>query len=118
MRTWYDYGDKQSAELLDKIDKEFKRSRLTLNFDELNVMSAKSVTTNLYKRLDKMNRKYMQDVADNAYREAQREADPKKKPEKLPAKWLAALLLSFDPVTKYVYEHTLLVSPKNGVPNI
>lgn len=105
MRTWYDYGDKQSAELLDKIDKEFKRSRLTLNFDGLNVMSAKSVTTNLYKRLDKMNRKYMQDVADNAYREAQREADPKKKPEKLPAKWLAALLLSFDPVTKYVYEH-------------
>lgn len=105
MRAWYDYGDKQSAELLDKIDKEFKRSRLTLDFDGLNVMSAKSVTTNLYKRLDKMNRKYMQDVADNAYMEAQREADPKKKPEKLPAKWLAALLLSFDPVTKYVYEH-------------
>lgn len=105
MRTWYDYGDKRTAELLDKIDKEYKRSRLTLNFDELNVMKAQSVTTNLYKRLDKMNRKYMQDVADNAYREAQREAAPHKKPARLGAKWLIALLLSYDPITKYVYTH-------------
>lgn len=105
MRKWYEYGDRRTEELLQKIDKEYKRSRLTLNFDELNVMKAQSVTTTLYKRLDKMNRKYMQDVADNAYREAQREAAPHKKPARLGAKWLTALLLSYDPITKYVYTH-------------
>ena len=105
MRTWYEYGDHRTEELLRKIDKQFKRSRLTLNFDGLNVLKAQSVTTDLYKRLDKMNRKYMQDVADNAYREAQKEAAPGKKPARLGAKWLAALLLAYDPVTKYVYAH-------------
>lgn len=105
MRKWYEYGDRLKEELLQKIDKEFKRSRLTLDFDGLNVMKAKSVTTKLYDRLDKMNRKYMLAVADNAFREAQKDAAPDKKQAKLPAKWLAALLLAYDPVTKYVYEH-------------
>lgn len=105
MRKWYEYGDKRSAELFKKIKKEFKRSRLTLDFDGLNVMKAKSVTTNLYKRLDKMNRMYMQDVADNAYREAQLEVKPEDKPSKLPAKWLITLLLAYNAVTKYVYDH-------------
>ena len=105
MRTWYNYGDRRTAELLEKVDKEFKRSRLTLDFDGLNVMEAKSVTTKLYDRLDNMNRKYMQDVADNAFREAQKDAAPDKRPERLKPQWLAALLLSYDPVTKYVYEH-------------
>lgn len=105
MRKWYEHGDKRTEELLNKIDREFKRSRLTINFDELNVPKAKSVTNKLYKRLDKMNRAYMQDVADNAYQEAQKEAAPNQKPAKLKAGWLAALLLLYDPVTRYVYEH-------------
>lgn len=105
MRTWYKYGDDKTAELLTKIDKEFKRSRLTLNFDELNAMGAKSVVSKLYSRLDKMNRKYMLDVAENACKEAQKEVVPDKKTSRLGVKWLAALLLAYDPVTKYVYEH-------------
>ena len=105
MRTWYDYGDRRTEELLTKIDKEFKRSWLTLNFDELNVMKAQSVTTKLYDRLDKMSRRYMQDVADAAYRDAQKEVEPDKRPMRLGSKWLIALLLAYDPVTKYVYTH-------------
>lgn len=105
MRKWYEHGDKRTEELLNKIDKEFNRSRLTLKFEELNVPKARSVTNKLYKRLDKMNRAYMQDVADNAYQEAQKEVQPDKKPRKLDPKWLLLLLASYDPVTRYVYEH-------------
>lgn len=103
-REWYIYGDRKADALEKKIRKEFNQSRLTLNFDELNVRSVSKEATRLYKRLESLNRDYLLDVAENAYKEVcEDEEKPAKK--KLGTKWLLAFLALYDPVTRYVYEH-------------
>lgn len=102
-REWYKYGERKSAELSGRITRAFRKSRLTLNFDELNVLKARKEATRLYKQLAEFNRAAFQDVAHRAYSEACGEAGQPDR--KLDAEWLAAFLVMYNPVTKYVYGH-------------
>lgn len=105
MREWYAHGDKLYAKLEKRIDSIFERSRLTLNFDEINASTARSEASRIYTILKKLNRKCFEDIMEYVYYRAYLEVESKGKPKKLGAKWLTKFLQEYNPVTKYVYEH-------------
>jgi SPP1 gp7 family putative phage head morphogenesis protein len=109
-RKWYEYGDALYAEIRTVIRREFRRSRLTLPFDEINqgnVTIAKWRIQRLYRRLRKINRDCFEDIIEEVYAAALLEAGAKKSNKKLPRSWLDKFLLSYNPVTKYVYDHEI-----------
>ena len=101
---WYVHGDEREAALEKLLVREFQKSRLTLNFDELNVRSASAEATRLYNKLASLTRSYMLDVAKTAYRDVMDDLKAKRR-KPINLEWLLAFLLLYDPVTKYVYAH-------------
>lgn len=98
-REWYAYGDKRYEEYAEKARKLFRKTRLTLPFDEINALTARKAANRLYKRLDEALRAVLLDVARRAYRETGPGEDP---PDE---DWLEAYLALYGPVTKYVFTH-------------
>ena len=117
---WYEYSDKAFKRFQKQIAREFRRSRLLMPFDEINAMSVnqrmkptgaaimdiRRECKRLYKRLNRMNHEYFYDIWLYVYWDRYFEASPHGKRrtvdfKKYVDKWLA----SYDPVTKYVYDH-------------
>lgn len=68
-----------------------------MSFDQLNVISK---SEDLYRELDDINKKAFLEIAQKTYQEI----NPKSE-KKLDLAWLLTILLRYDPVTKYVYDH-------------
>ena len=94
---YYKHLDKRLTKLKKQIKKLFLRYKATMKFDEINVIRS---TKELYKELQKLNEEAFLDIANDIYREEFPESK-----ERLDKKWLMAILLAYDPITKYVYEH-------------
>jgi len=108
-RDWYAYGDELMDELRVKINKVFSRSRLIMNFDELNVMDSTKESKRIYRKLDRMNRRYFESLAFYIYFLAlaecgETEKERKRKPFDQIA-FIESELKQYNPVTKYVYDH-------------
>ena len=115
----YALSDKAAKRLREKAVKRFRKTQRTIaiaGFDELNVISG---FKDLYRELDKDNKKAFLDTARKVYDEAwlliwelQREqgltvSKKKYKPgeDVLEMAWLMKLLESNNEITKYIYEH-------------
>lgn len=106
MRDWYVLADRLMAKYGAWAEKEFRRLRLTLPFDEINAMTAKARVDRLYALLDGEARKMFLRIAKAAYEEAYAEAAEGGVPESgLSEDWIDDFLLEYDPITKYVYSH-------------
>lgn len=109
MRIPYKAVDAAMSKWLLRISTTFNRSRLSLGFDELNVIDAYSKINYLYKQLIALNEKRYEEIAKKAYDDAYDDAiaagftvGEKDSPS---AAWVLMLLAAYDPVTKYVYNH-------------
>lgn len=111
MRNWYKRGDTKLKALIVSISRIFKKSRLTLDFDNINkpVSTMRETSITIYRELEKKNRSAFLDLGLLVYMEAYAEAKPESKPdkdaaqEKINEKWLDSLQGEYNPVTKYVY---------------
>lgn len=74
-----------------------KQEMRKLPFDELNIFQ---IVNNLYRELDLDNYTIFTDLAILSYQQAEPHGDIM--PD---MNWVSALLLAYDPVTKYVYQH-------------
>ena len=108
MRTPYKAVDEVLAAWMRRISITFNRTRLAMNFDELNVIGAFDKIGKLYQQLKEMNEKRYLAIAQKAYDDAYNEAaaagfeGEKDSPD---AAWLLLILAGYDGVTKYVYNH-------------
>lgn len=111
MRNWYKRGDTKLKALIVSISRIFKKSKLTLDFDNINkpVSTMRETSVSIYKELEKKNRSAFLDLGLIVFLEAYEEAKPGAKPSKSAAqdkineKWLDSLQAEYNPVTKYVY---------------
>lgn len=113
MRDWYKDGDKKLAELTRKNARIFRRSRLTLDFDNINqpVRVIQSESKRVYKKLAKAADDCYLELAYLIFYEAYKEAKHEEKKSKIDArrkkdiseKWLSDFQREYNPVTKYVY---------------
>ena len=104
-REWYKYADKLYEKVKIQIKREFARSRALLPFDELNITGAVKESKRLYEKLDKLNRTQFLMLAKKVYEDSCKECLKIPNPDRNLDKWLLWLLLSYDPITKYVYTH-------------
>jgi len=113
MRNWYAVGDRKLKALIVAITRIFKKSRLTLNFDQINqpVRTIQAESKRVYKLLAEKNRDAFLDLGLLVYMEAYAEAKPNipkseiltKSKKAISGKWLDGLQSEYNPVTKYVY---------------
>lgn len=96
----YTLADKSIALLNKRAVRRFNQAKSGLRqlpFDELNVLET---VRGLYDDLAADNREIFMELAGGSYQQA--EPHGENEPS---AAWLLALLLAYDPVTKYVYQH-------------
>ena len=113
MRNWYAVGDRKLKALIVAITRIFKKSRLTLNFDQINqpVRTIQAESKRVYKLLEEKNRDAFLDLGLLVYMEAYAEAQPnipksenlQKAKKAISGKWLDGIQSEYNPVTKYVY---------------
>lgn len=113
MRNWYAVGDRKLKALIVVVTRIFKKSRLTLNFDQINqpVRTIQAESKRVYKLLEQKNRDAFLDLGLLVYMEAYAEAQsniPKsenlqKAKKAISEKWLDGIQTEYNPVTKYVY---------------
>ena len=113
MRNWYAVGDRKLKALIVAITRIFKKSRLTLNFDQINqpVRTIQAESKRVYKLLNEKNRDAFLDLGLLVYMEAYAEAQPnipksenlQKAKKEISGKWLDGIQSEYNPVTKYVY---------------
>lgn len=113
MRNWYAVGDRKLKALIVAITRIFKKSRLTLNFDQINqpVRTIQAESKRVYKLLEEKNRDAFLDLGLLAYMEAYAEVQPnitksenlQKAKKAISEKWLDGIQSEYNPVTKYVY---------------
>lgn len=100
----YEKADKKLVPILARIKREFNRHRLR-NFtghDELNILRIKKDTVNLYRRLDRLNRKFLLEIAQEVYNDIFEELG--KQPDRLfDMAWLNEILETTNEVTDYIY---------------
>ena len=87
MRNWYKRGDTKLKALIVSISRIFKKSRLTLDFDNINkpVSTMRETSITIYRELEKKNRSAFLDLGLLVYMEAYAEANPESKPDKYAA---------------------------------
>ena len=93
----YESTDKILKRLKIQQKRLFSRNKATMSFDQVNVL-ARSET--MYHDLDEMNKKAYLEIASKVYKEWFPNSD-----KELGLSWLFAILMAYDPVTKYVYNH-------------
>ena len=102
MKNPYLLSDKAISILQRRAVRRFTKAKskaALLKFDELYVIN---LLKNLYEDLAKDNEQLFLELAQKQYRAAEPQA------EELPTKkWLSALLLAYDPITLYVYQHEI-----------
>ena len=78
MRNWYAVGDRKLKALIVVITRIFKKSRLTLDFDQINqpVRTIQAESKRVYKLLNEKNRDAFLDLGLLVYMEAYAEAQP------------------------------------------
>ena len=113
MRNWYAVGDRKLKALIVAITRIFKKSRLTLSFDQINqpVRTIQAESKRVYKLLNEKNRDIFLDLGLLVYMEAYAEAQPnipksenlQKAKKEISGKWLDGIQSEYNPVTKYVY---------------
>ncbi len=113
MRNWYAVGDRKLKALIVSITRIFKKSRLTLNFDQINqpVRTIQAESKRVYKLLEEKNRDAFLDLGFWVYMEAYAEVQPnipesenlQKAKKEISGKWLDGIQSEYNPVTKYVY---------------
>lgn len=113
MRNWYAVGDRKLKALIVAITRIFKKSRLTLNFDQINqpVRTIQAESKRVYKLLEEKNRDAFLDLGLLVYMEAYAEVQPnitksenlQKAKKAISEKWLDGIQSEYNPVTKYVY---------------
>lgn len=113
MRNWYAVGDQKLKALIVAITRIFKKSRLTLNFDQINqpVRTIQAESKRVYKLLEEKNRDAFLDLGFWVYIEAYAEVQPnipesenlQKAKKAISRKWLDGIQSEYNPVTKYVY---------------
>lgn len=91
----YQLTDQKLSKLNKQIKRLFSRYKAIMKFDEFNVLEQ---SKRLYKELNELNEEVYLELANTYYKEI----NPK---GKLSKKWLLGILLGYDAVTKYVYEH-------------
>ena len=123
MSDWYKYGDKLYRSIVIEVERIFRKARLTVNFDELNVLSSRTLATRVYTQLIAINRKRYFDLVDFLWEQAILEAlsfltsdseSAVSSSAPLPEEYrlstfeveqmMQDFLTSYNPVTKYVYE--------------
>ena len=115
MRNWYAVGDRKLKALIVAITRIFKKSRLTLNFDQINhpVRTIQAESKRVYKLLGEKNRDAFLELGLLVYMEAYAEVQPnipesenlQKAKKEISGKWLDGIQSEYNPVTKYVYVH-------------
>lgn len=105
MKPW-EITDKTMSVVVKHINAEFHNARRLLKTDELNVISTKAQSEELYARLMQINEAAYRKIAVDIYRKSYLEATGEKdnRPDHLI--WLAIgviLAERYDPVSKYVY---------------
>lgn len=113
MRNWYAVGDRKLKALIVVITRIFKKSRLTLNFDQINrpARTIQAESKRVYKLLNEKNRDAFLELGLLVYMEAYAEAQPnipesenlQKAKKAISEKWLDGIQSEYNPVTKYVY---------------
>nr|DAE02824.1 MAG TPA: putative head morphogenesis protein [Siphoviridae sp. ctrvp54] len=113
MRNWYAVGDRKLKALIVAITRIFKKSRLTLNFDQINqpVRTIQAESKRVYKLLNEKNRDAFLDLGFWVYMEAYAEVqlnipeseNLQKAKKEISGKWLDGIQSEYNPVTKYVY---------------
>lgn len=102
----YEYLDSLLAEIKKKIRTEYNRLG-AMGFDELNVVSTKRTTKEMFDRLLALNEKSYLKVAEDAYRKAVKSAKASgfssEEEESPDSDWLLAVLLGYNLVTGYIY---------------
>lgn len=100
----YEKADKKLVPILATIKREFNRHRLR-NFtghDELNILRIKKETVSLYRRLDRLNRRFLLEIAQEVYDDIFEELG--RQPDRLfDAAWLNEILETTNEVTDYIY---------------
>lgn len=125
MSDWYVYGDRLYKSIVIEVERIFRKARLTANFDELNVLSSRTIATKVYTQLVLLNRKKYFDLTDFLWEQAILEAlfflsndselaAVSSSLSALPEEYrlstfeieqmMQDFLMSYNPVTKYVYE--------------
>ncbi|MDO4384913.1 MAG: hypothetical protein Q4E18_02820 [Clostridia bacterium] len=103
MKSPYAHADKQLVKLKQFISAEFHNQANVMNFDEVNVASAKELTKILFDRLRSRNRQVFRDVAKQAYHAALREVGNVGENKDIDVLVVAMLLTEYHPVTQYAY---------------
>lgn len=100
----YEKADKRLEKILAETKKEFNKHRLR-NFtghDELNVLRIKKDVASLYKKLDRMNRKFYLEIAQEVYDDIY--AEQGKEPDHMfEIAWLNEILDTTNEVTDFIY---------------
>ncbi|MBQ1437195.1 MAG: hypothetical protein IIZ07_04590, partial [Ruminococcus sp.] len=100
----YEKADKRLEKILAETKKEFNKHRLR-NFtghDELNVLRIKKDVASLYKKLDRMNRKFYLEIAQEVYDDIY--AEQGEEPDRMfEVAWLNEILDTTNEVTDFIY---------------
>ena len=101
----YEAYDRYAEEVRELIKKETNRIALA-GFDELNVIRTKTITTRLYERVDRLNRRRYRELCEDValWVYWQYDLEP---PKRDWTKVVNERLREYDPVTQYVYEREL-----------
>lgn len=103
----YRYLDSRLAEVKNRLRDEFNRLNV-MGFDELNVTNTKTITKAMFDRLLAENEKNYLKVAKKSYVSAQKKASSagyKGESEEVDSDWLLGVLLAYNLVTGYLYNH-------------
>ena len=104
--TIYSKLDKELLAVKNNLRREFNRLSL-MGFDELNVLSTRKTTAQMYKRLSQRNERLYLDGGYFAYLFAFGQASQlgfAGKRRKIDVKWVESYLQEYNPVTRYIYE--------------
>lgn len=111
MRKPYRTVDEVLPDLMNDIGKTFNQSRLSMKFDELNVIKTFETVGELYERLQRLNQKRYLQIAKEAYADAYDEAKQagftEGKKQIPTGAFVLALLADYNYVSKYVYDQEI-----------
>lgn len=107
MRAWYKRGDKVFERTAATLKREFRRSRLTTKFDEINAFQFRSESKRLYRIARKKIYDCLWEIAEYCYLSAVKEVGGEQDGAKLRKTWLDKLLSDYNSITKYVFDNEI-----------
>lgn len=105
MRTPYAFADEQLLELKKFVSAEFHNAANAMSFDEVNILSAKKLTKQLYTKLIARNEKVFNRIGKRCYKNAVKETDEDISNLVFSAAIIVSLLSKYHSVTQYQYNN-------------